>query len=71
MADDIEVGDLVRIRDYDWISRSVALVTDRRYLTHNMTGDTYVAITARIGDKEYTFSENDFQLVSKAERKKK
>ena len=71
MADDIEVGDLVRIRAYDWIAQRVALVVDRRRLIHNQTEEEYVAITARVGGKEYTFSENDFELISKAEREKK
>ena len=59
----------MRIRAYDWISQRLALVTDRRHLRHDQTGDEYVAITARVGEKEYTFSESDFELVSKAERK--
>lgn len=71
MADHIEVGDLVRIRAYDWIAQRVALVIDRRHLVHDQTEEEYVAITARAGGKEYTFSENDFELISKAEREKK
>ncbi len=71
MARDIEIGDLVRIKAYDWIAQRIALVTDRRHLTHDQTEQEYVAITARVGGKEYTFSEADFELVSKAERKEK
>ena len=67
----IEVGDLVRIRAYDWISRRLALVTERRILMHDQTGKEYVAITARVGEKEYTFSEADFELISKTEREEK
>ena len=67
---DLEVGDLVRIRDYDWISRAVGVVLEVRELTHQQTDASYTAITALVAGKEYTFSAGDFELVSKVERKK-
>ena len=67
---DLEVGDLVRIRDYDWISRSVGVVLEVRELIHDQTDASYTAITALVAGKEYTFSSGDFELVSKVERKK-
>ena len=67
---EIQVGDLVKIRDYDWISRDIGIVTDVRELVHNQTGATYTAVTALVGTKEYTFSAGDFELVSSVERKK-
>ena len=70
MKKKIEVGDLVKIRDYDWISRSVGIVVEVRELVHDQTGDTYTAVTALVGGKEYTFSARDFEMVSKAERKR-
>jgi SHS2 domain-containing protein len=66
---EIQVGDLVKIRDYDWLSRDVALVTEVRELIHDQSGQTYYAVTATLNGKEYTFSHRDFELVSKAERK--
>lgn len=65
----IQVGDLVKIREYDWLSRDVALVTEVRELIHDQSGKTYYAVTATLNGKEYTFSHRDFELVSKAERK--
>ena len=67
---EIQVGDLVKIRDYDWISRDIGIVTDVRELVHNQTGATYTAVTALVGTKEYTVSAGDFELVSSVERKK-
>ncbi len=66
---EIEVGDLVQIRDYDWLSRDVALVTEVRELIHDQSNKSYYAVTATLNGKEYTFSHRDFELVSKAERK--
>ena len=66
---EIEVGDLVKIRDYDWLSRDVALVTEVRELIHDQSNKSYYAVTATLNGKEYTFSHRDFELVSKAERK--
>ena len=66
---EIEVGDLVKIRDYDWLSRDVALVTEVRELIHDQSNKSYYAVTATLNGKEYTFSHRDFDLVSKAERK--
>tara|TARA_A100001391_G_scaffold190672_1_gene163503 strand:+ start:278 stop:529 length:252 start_codon:yes stop_codon:yes gene_type:complete len=66
---EIEVGDLVKIRDYDWLSRDVALVTEVRELIHDQSNKSYYAVTATLNGKEYTFSHRDFELISKAERK--
>ena len=68
---EIQVGDLVKIRDYDWLSRDVALVTEVRELVHDQSNQTYYAVTATLHGKEYTFSHRDFELVSKAERNTK
>ena len=68
---EIQVGDLVKLRDYDWLSRDLALVTEVRELVHDQSNQTYHAVTATINGKEYTFSHRDFELVSKAERKSK
>ena len=66
---EIQVGDLVKIRDYDWLSRDVALVTEVRELIHDQSNKSYYAVTATLSGKEYTFSHRDFELISKAERK--
>jgi len=67
--EDIDVGDLVRVSNYDWITGDLGIVTEVREIVHDMSGDSYTAVTALIGKKEYTFSQKDFLLVSKAERK--
>jgi len=66
---EIQVGDLVRVRDHDWLSQEIGVVTEVRDLVHEQTGTGYTAITTMMGDKFYTFSSQDFELVSKAERK--
>ena len=66
---EIQVGDLVKIRDYDWISRNVGIVTEVKELVHDMSHQSYYAVKAVLDCKEYTFSHRDFELVSKAERK--
>jgi hypothetical protein len=66
---EIKVGDLVRIRDYDWISRDVGVVIEVRELVHDMTDERYMAVTALVGNKQYTFSAADFTVISPLERK--
>jgi len=67
---EIQVGDLVRVRDHDWLGQEIGVVTEVRDLVHDQTGTGYTAITTMMGDKFYTFSGQDFELVSKAERKR-
>jgi len=62
---EVNVGDLVRVRSYDWIARGVGIVTEVRKLVHDQSQESYVAVTAKIGGKDYTFSHLDFELVSK------
>ena len=69
LSPEIQVGDLVRVRDHDWLSQEIGVVTEVRDLVHEQTGTGYTAITTMMGDKFYTFSSKDFELVSKAERK--
>tara|TARA_R110002012_G_scaffold268860_1_gene452850 strand:- start:111 stop:365 length:255 start_codon:yes stop_codon:yes gene_type:complete len=66
----INVGDLVRVRSYEWIARTVGIVTEVRELIHDQTKESYVAVTAIVGGKEYTFSHLDYELISKVESKK-
>ena len=61
----ISVGDLVRVGSYDWIARGVGIVTEVRELVHDQSQESYVAVTAKIGGTDYTFSHLDFELVSK------
>lgn len=61
----IRVGDLVRIRDYDWISNRVGLVIEVKTLIHDQTSKNYTAVTALVGNKEYTFSWQDFVLINR------
>ena len=62
---EIQVGDLVRIRHYDWLGQEIGVVTEIRELVHDQTGAEYTVITAVMGDKSYTFSAQDFEIVSK------
>ena len=66
---ELQVGDLVKVCDYDWIARDVGIVTEVRELVHDMSNKSYYAVTAIVNGKEYTFSKDDFTLISKAERK--
>ena len=61
----IEVGDLVRVRGVDWLGKPLGLVTEVRELIHDQSGHRYTAITALVGEKSFTFSERDFELVKK------
>ena len=59
----------MRVRDYDWLSQEIGVVTEVKNLVHDQSGMEYTAITTMMGDKFYTFSSKDFELISKAERK--
>jgi len=67
----IEIGDLVRVRGNDWLGKPLGLVTEVRDLIHDQSGVEYTAITAVIGGQYFTFAEDTFELVNRAERKKK
>jgi hypothetical protein len=69
-AGKIQVGDLVRVRDHDWLSQEVGIVTEIRYLVHEQSGEGYTTVTAVIGNETYTFSSRDFEVVSKTEKKR-
>ena len=64
--DKIQVGDLVRVRDHDWLSQEVGIVTEIRYLVHEPSFEGYTTVTAVFNNETYTFSEKDFTLISKA-----
>ena len=66
---EIQVGDLVKIREYDWLASDIALVTEVKELIHDQSNRSYHAVTAVLNGKEYTFPHGDFDLISKAERK--
>ena len=67
----IEVGDLVRIQGADWLGKQLAIVTEVKKLIHERSRESYVVVTAVSEGKTYTFSEADFELVTRIERKKK
>jgi len=64
----IQVGDLVRV-DHDQLGQEIGIAIEIKNLVHEESGERYTVITAVIGNKPYTFSSEDFELVSKAERK--
>ena len=63
---ELQVGDLVRVRDYDWVEQDVGIVTQVQEMQHIDTGAAYIAVTALIDGMYYTFSEKDFLLLSRA-----
>jgi len=65
----LEVGDLVRVRGKGWLGKPLGVITEVRDLIHDQSGTEYTAVTAMVGGEYFTFSEKDFELVSKAERK--
>ena len=67
---EVKVGDLVRIRGKDWLSKPLGIVTEIKHLTHDQSGTGYVAITALVAGKYFTFPGESFELISIAERKK-
>tara|TARA_R110002110_G_scaffold25722_3_gene95152 strand:+ start:618 stop:875 length:258 start_codon:yes stop_codon:yes gene_type:complete len=68
-AGNIQVGDLVRVRDHDWLGQEIGIVIEIKNLVHEQSGAKYRAITTVVGNESYTFSGQDFELVSKTERK--
>ena len=65
--DKIEVGDLVGVPSYTWLSNIVGLVTGVKSIVHAESATGYTAVTATfMNDETYTFSEKDFTLISKA-----
>jgi hypothetical protein len=66
---EICVGDLVQVRGAQWIGRKLGVVTRVKELVHDQTNEKYIAVTALVGENEYTFSHMDFELVSRAEKK--
>jgi len=66
---EIKVGDLVRIRGTDWLGKPLGIVTEVKNLTHDQTGERYKAVTALVSGKYFTFGDESFELVSRAERK--
>ena len=67
----IDVGDLVRVLGPDWLGKPLGVVTEVRELVHDQSGTEYTAVTAVIGGQYFTFGEESFQIVNRAERKKK
>mgnify|MGYP004463295607 CR=1 FL=1 len=65
----LEVGDLVRVRGKDWLGKPLGVITEIRDLIHDPSGVEYTAVTVIVGAQYYTFSNEDFELISKAERK--
>ncbi len=63
----LRIGDLVSIQGYDWLSCTVGIVTEIKNLIHDQSGVEYRAVTAVIDNKKYTFSEQDFKLISRTE----
>ena len=66
----IEVGDLVRIRGNDWLGKPLGIVTEIRDLIHDRSGTEYTAVTAVVAGDYFTFADETFEVVSKAERQK-
>ena len=64
-----DVGDLVRICGKDWLGKPLGIVTEVRELVHDQSGERYIAVTAVVGGKEFTFGESSFELLNKSERK--
>jgi len=58
----------VRIRGEDWAGKPVAIVTEIKKITHYESDTGYTAVTAMCAGEFYTFSERDFDLVTKVER---
>ena len=67
----ITIGDLVRIRGQDWAGSPHGIVTEVRDLIHDPSGTEYTAITVLAGGEYFTFAEESFEIISKAERKTK
>ena len=59
----------MRVRGKDWLQKPLGVITEIRDLIHDQSGVEYTAVTAIVGGQYYTFSNEDFELISKAERK--
>ena len=70
ISPELQVGDLVRVRDHDWLGQEIGIVIEIKNLVHEQSGAKYTAVTTVVGNESYTFSGQDFELVSKAERKR-
>tara|TARA_Y100000310_G_scaffold206005_1_gene206357 strand:+ start:7310 stop:7519 length:210 start_codon:yes stop_codon:yes gene_type:complete len=66
---EIKVGDLVRVRGKDWLGKPLGIVTERRELIHDQSGVRYTVVTALVNGKYFSFPDDAFELVNKAERK--
>ena len=64
----IDVGDLVRIRGMSWLGKPLGIVTEVRALVHDQSGEGYTAVTAVVGGSSFTFSERDFELITKVDK---
>jgi hypothetical protein len=64
----IEVGDLVRVRGEEWLGKPLGIVTEVRALIHDQSGQGYTAVTAVVGESSLTFSERDFELITKVDK---
>ena len=64
----LRIVDLVSVQGYDWLSCTVGIVTEIKNLVHDQTGVEYSAVTAVINNKKYTFTEQDFKLISRTEK---
>ena len=67
----IEVGDLVRVRGDDWIGKPLGIVTEIKTLVHDQSGVEYAVVTAVVGGTYFTFADESFEVIGKAEREKK
>jgi hypothetical protein len=67
---EIRVGDLVRIRGEDWLQKPLGIVTEVKQLTHDESGTEYITVTALVGGKYFTFSDESFEVMSTTEREK-
>ena len=67
----IEVGDLVRVKGDDWVGKPLGVVTETKNLVHEQSDVEYRVVTAIVGGTYFTFADESFELISKAERKEK
>lgn len=67
----IRVGDLVRLRGKDWLQKPLGIVTEVKQMRHEQSETDYTVVTAVVGGKYFTFPDESYELVSRAERKNK
>ena len=60
-----KIGDLVRVRRKEWLSRSVGIITEVKDLIHQRTETEYTVVTVVVENKYYTFSDKDLELVKR------